>query len=158
MLTAQTEATLCEMQDGTTHTRKYLAEVAGKAEGLMTCRACGGPKESLGHILSSCTSHYFSLYKSRHDRVLYVLVRQILEALELPLPPQLMNPGGWAQGGVHGTTSKMVKVDVTNPTHEDIRENRPDLVIRLRETKAIYIVEVACAWDGLLPRESSRRQ
>ena len=102
MLSAETEATLTEMQDGTTHTRKYLHEVAGKSTLSKQCRACGEGTESLGHILSRCTSHYFSLYKHRHDRILYVLVRQVLTALKLSLPNHMTGPGGIPRTGVYG--------------------------------------------------------
>ena len=50
-LSAQTEATLAEMQDGTTRTRKYLQEVTGQSTVPINCRACEERPESLGHIL-----------------------------------------------------------------------------------------------------------
>ena len=133
------------MQDGVSHTRKYLHEVAGQRELSFSCRACDEGLESLGHILSKCQAHQFTLHKSRHDRVLYVLVRQVMEALSLPLPEQLQGPGGLIQPGVYRTTQQVIKVDLRHPTDETLSANRPDLVIRLQKS---YIVEVARSWDG----------
>ena len=155
---AETEATLVEMQDGTTRTRKCLHEVTGQTTLSKTCRACGSVSESLGHILSSCSAHYFSLYKHRHDRVLYVLVRQVIVALGYHLPKHLTAPGGTPRTGVYGDKLTIVKVDLRSPTDEVVTHSRPDLVIRLMRERVIYIVEVACAWDGSIRKREKEKE
>ncbi len=73
----------------------------------LTCRMCGEEEESLGHILSSCQEFLWSLYKQRHDRVLYQLVRGVAENLQLTLPDWLKVPSGVVRGG----TSSEADVD-----------------------------------------------
>ena len=148
LLDSTTEADIIAAHDGVTATRKYRVEVA-KQEGTVECRACEQAPESLGHILSACPVQLFHLYKQRHDRVPYLLVRVVHEALRLGLPRDLLAPGGVAKTGVYGTDEVVVNVDTTNPTDERVPACRPDLVVRMMEPpRKIYIFDVACPWEG----------
>ncbi len=62
-------------------------EVQGK-EGAAECRLCGLERETIGHILSSCPEHVWGLIKTRHDKMLYQLTKEIESFLESDnLPP-----------------------------------------------------------------------
>ncbi len=51
------------------------------------CRVRKGRKrETIGHILSSCPEHVWGLIKSRHDKMLYQLTREIVRTLGIPAP------------------------------------------------------------------------
>ena len=60
-------------QDGTLKTRKYRDEVL-KEQISPLCRLCKAELESIGHILSACDRHEFTLYESRHDKALRPVV------------------------------------------------------------------------------------
>ena len=49
-----------------------------------SCQCRGEARETVGHILSSCSSKNWSLYKERHSRILAVLTRHVCAQLGLP--------------------------------------------------------------------------
>lgn len=70
---AEMEALIVAAQDGVVMTRAYLAQVL-KMPVSVLCRRCHKMPETIGHILSRCEQHFWSLYKERHDRVLAVVL------------------------------------------------------------------------------------
>jgi len=68
---AETEALVVAAQDGVIMTRAYQSRVLKKSVSPM-CRKCHKMPETTGHILSHCESHFWTLYKERHDQVLGV--------------------------------------------------------------------------------------
>ena len=56
-------------QGGVIKTNAFMARVQ-RASISPKCRLCGSD-ETLGHVLSNCKSYQWTLYKERHDRVLY---------------------------------------------------------------------------------------
>ena len=145
----ETEATLVAEQDGVTSTAAYRSRVQNSGED-QTCRVCREHPEMLGHILSRCPGHAWALHKERHDQVLFVLVRAITEKHGLAR--------GLVKPGVVGDSRVKMLVDQRVPTGRHVTENRPDLIVRLREGKRIIVLEVACAWDPLVvKRELEKR-
>ncbi len=76
------------------------------------CRVRKGPlnaleRETIGHILSSCPEHVWGLIKTRHDKMLYQLTKEIVRTL--PLSQRY--------------------IDQTIPTNRQIRERRPDIMV-----------------------------
>ena len=69
-LRAETEGLVIAAQDGVILTNRYKHTVLGTSASS-TCRVCREELETIGHILSSCKPHMWSLYKERHDRVIY---------------------------------------------------------------------------------------
>ena len=70
----RTEALIVAAQDGVVHTRTYRVRVLKEWDcASESCRLSA--QETLGHILSSCPQHAQSLYKERHNRILYQVVR-----------------------------------------------------------------------------------
>ena len=67
---AETEALVIAAQDGVIMTNRYKHTVL-KQSTSSTCRVCREEEETIGHILSACGTHCWSLYKERHDRVVY---------------------------------------------------------------------------------------
>ena len=147
LLDGKTEADIVAAQDGVTHLRKYLVEVTGQS-GPVTCRACGNAPETVGHVLAACGAQLFHLIKWRHDRMLYLLVRALLQGLGLSLPREYHAIGGEAKPGVYGSESQVVKVDMRSPTIERVQACRPDVTIRLEDRQETYLLDVACPWDG----------
>ena len=92
----------------------------------------------------------WGLTKDRHDRVLYVLARTVLQAAGGPLPPAYRALGGVAKPGVFDFGTTIMKVDQVNPTDREVTESRPDLLVRQTVEKRIVILEVACSWESLI--------
>ena len=74
-LQARTEVLLVAAQDGVVHTRAYQHRVL-KMPGVSE-----GAAETIGHIISACPAYGFTLFKDRHDRVLYQVVKAVAKAL-----------------------------------------------------------------------------
>ena len=63
-------------------TRAYQSRVLKKSVSPM-CRKCHKMPETTGHILSHCESHFWTLYKERHDQVMGVLYYHLCRKLGL---------------------------------------------------------------------------
>ena len=80
-------------QDGVILTNRYKHTVLGM-DVSPTCRVCREEPETIGHVMSSCKPHTWSLYKERHDRVIYQLLKAFAKKLEVVVPDYQM-VGGW---------------------------------------------------------------
>ena len=123
------------------------------------CRVCKGSSETIGHILSSCAPLQWTLYKERHNKVLYQIVRMLTAKFDIVLPNDLQwGLAGWKGVGVlEGKDMKLV-IDVSIPMDRQLSATRPDLIVYSWRTKCIFILEVACAWEPLIiVREKEKR-
>ena len=146
----RTEGLIVAAQDGVIHTCAYLARVLKKPVSPL-CRGCRASAETLGHLLSKCEPLQWTLYKERHDRVLYQVVLALMRKYSIK-PPEWMkwSFSGWAGVGVLlGDQVKLV-VDVSTPTERQLRERRPDLIVYDYASRRALIFEVACAWEPLI--------
>ena len=126
---------------------------------LPACRVCKGAPETINHILSSCVPLQWTLYKERHDRVLYQIVRMLAAKFDIVLPSDLQwGLAGWKGVGVlEGKNLKFV-IDISVPTDQQLSATRPYLIVYSWRTKCIFILEVACAWEPLvIVREKEKR-
>lgn len=159
-LKSRTEGLICAMQDGVVWTRAYRKRIV-KASGTFSdrCRMCHKAPETLGHLLSSCDKLTWTLYKDRHDRVLYQVLRAFASASHLTIPNNLhWTTTGWSGIGVLESDDIKITIDVNNPTIQVMEERRPDLILYLKKEKRILITEIAVCWDPILPvRETQKR-
>ena len=116
-------------QDGVIKTNAHVARVQCVSTSPQ-CRLCGS-QETLGHILSCCKIYQWTLYKERHDRVLYQLVKAVTKSLGLMLPNRPRGAGGVVKSGVMGTAAKRILIDQATPTDKVLEHRRPDLTVRL---------------------------
>ena len=65
-LRSQTEGFIVAAQDGVIWTRGYRKRVLEQPVSEI-CQKCHSGPETVGHILSSCKPHQYTLYKDRHD-------------------------------------------------------------------------------------------
>ncbi len=107
---ARVEAMVFEAQDNATRTRAREERIYKTREGQL-CSACHKWDETVGHILARCEFHKFGGIKARHDRALYVLVREILLGLGIPLPATYSSPWGEAEARTFETEQVTVVVD-----------------------------------------------
>ena len=137
-------------QDGVVRTRTYWVRVLKERDcASESCWLSGSAEETLGHILSSCPQHAQSLYKERHDRILYQVVLTLASACRVPVldsmrKQRIPGTGVLEKGGV-----KLV-VDRNIPTDRQLKQRRPGLVVFFACRKSILIFEVACCWDTLV--------
>jgi hypothetical protein len=110
-LRSETEALVVAAQDGVLHTMHYR-KIILKEEVSEVCRACGRwPRETIGHLLSSCATYEFHLIKDRHDRVLFQLVKAMAKALNVRMRPCYRANGGVAKNGVYESRLAELVVD-----------------------------------------------
>ena len=149
-LRAETEALIIAAQDGVIHTRSYQVRVL-KLDVPQVCRVCHGSPETVGHVLSSCEPLSWTLYKQRHDRVLYQLMLMLCKKHSITVPESLKwGPSGWDGVAVLEGSEVRLVVDLSIPTDRQLTERRPDLVAYYRELGRIVIYEIACAWEPLI--------
>ncbi len=156
-LKPETESVIVAAQDGVTPTKHHRASLPGGPQDPV-CRLCGNHNETLGHLLSKCKAHEHKEYTGRHNSVLYLLTRAMAEKLKLKVPESLKVPGGGIRCGVIESRDATMLVDLCIPTDRQVKERKPDLVVRMVREKRIVIFEVAVAWDrGVEEREVEKR-
>ena len=147
---AETEGLVFAVQDSVIMMNRYKHTVL-KTSATSTCRVCREGDETIGHILSSCMPHAWSLYKERHDRVVYQLMIALAKKLDVRVPDSMK----WGVDGWHGVADlngrkAKIAVDLTVPTDRQLSDRRPDILLYLKESQEIMILEVAVTWELLL--------
>ncbi len=142
-------------QDGVTHTRWYHNKFVER--GPTECRVCGTDVETIEHILGFCDGYLWGLYKERHDRILFLLVKAVMKSLGLTVPKAMSASGGVAAAGVWGPKGKQILVDQLIPTKRLIKERKPDLIVKLAKEKRVAIMEVACATEIIVEKREQQK-
>ena len=147
-LQAETEGLVIAAQDGVILTNRYKHTVLGMGVSP-TCKVCRKEAENIGHIMSNCKPHMWSLYKERHDRVIYQLMKAF--AGEVVVPGSIK----WGVDGWHGVAAlkgvrAKIAVDLAVLTDRQLSDRRPDLILYLKDERRIVILEGAVAWKSLL--------
>ncbi len=145
-LKPETVSVIVAAQDGVTPTKHHRASLSRGPQDPV-CRLCGNHNETLGHLLSKCKAHEHKEYTSRHNSVLYLLTRAVAEKLKVKVPECLKVPGGGIRCGVIESGNVTMLVDLCIPTDRQVKERKPDLVVRMVREKKIAIFEVAVSWD-----------
>ena len=115
-LRAETEGLVMAAQDGVILTNRYKHTVLGM-DASPTCRVCRKEAKTIGHIMSTCKPHMWSLYKERHDRVIYQLLKAFTKKLEVAIPDSIKwGVDGWyGVAALNGARAK-IAVDLVVPT------------------------------------------
>ena len=156
-LRAETEGLVIAAQDGVILTNRYKHTVLGMGVSP-TCRVCGEEDETIGYIVSSCKPHMWSLYKERHDRVIYQLLKALAKKLEVAVPDSIK----WGVEGRHGVAAlegagAKIAVDLAVPTDRQLSDRRPDLILYLKGERKIVILEGAVTWEPLLAERERQK-
>ena len=154
---AETKGLVFATQDVVIMTNWYKHTVL-KTSVSSTCRVCRESDETVGHILLSCAPHTWSFYKERHNRVVYQLMIALAKKLEVRVPDSMK----WGVDGWHGLAAPderkaKIAADLTVPTDRQLSDRRPDILLYLKESREIVILEVAVALE-LLPAELERQK
>ena len=134
---AQTETLIMAAKDGVILTRVYRNRVMGKAVSPV-CRVCKGSAQTIGHLLSSCVPLQWTLYKERHDRVLYQVVCMLAVKYGIVLPDDLKwGPAEWIGVGVLYRRDLKLVIDVSVPTDRQLSATRPDLIVYIHGVPSV---------------------
>ena len=110
------------------------------------CRVCKNPnnEETIYHLLASCDSLAKREYFTRHNAVCQYL--HFVISLEYGLPT---GKNWYYHEPKEVITTKNVELfyDQVFITDQEIGANRPDLVIKDKDTKRTYIIDVSCPCD-----------
>ena len=85
---AETEGLVIAAQDGVILTNCHKHTVL-KTSATSTCRVCREGEETIGHILSSCRPHMWTLYKERHNRIVYHLMMALAKRPDVTVPESM---------------------------------------------------------------------
>ena len=122
------------------------------------CRECGKEAETIGHILAACGQYKWSLYKTRHNGLLNVLVGAVAEVLGVREPKNRWVGRRSIRSVVYGEKDTTILVYQCIPTKEEIGARRPGLVVRMPGKRTIIIMEVACAWEPIVKRREAQKR
>ena len=83
--------------------------------------------------MSSCRPHMWTLYKERHDRVVYRLMMALAKRLDVTVPDSMK----WGVDGWHGVAALSgakvkIVVDLSMLTDRQLPDRRPDIVLYLK--------------------------
>lgn len=82
---SETESLVVAAQDGVVLTKAYCCRVLREVVSE-SCSVCSARPETIGHILSGCKSLSWTLYKERHDRILYQVVYGLCKRYDILVP------------------------------------------------------------------------
>ena len=94
-----------------------------------------------------------------HDRVVY---QKMMLALAKKLDVMVPTSMKWGVDGWHGVAvlsggKAKIVVDLSVPTDRQLSERRPDLMLHLKESQRIVILEGAVAWEPLLAERERQK-
>lgn len=140
--TINTEALILAAQEQALATRAierdiYHTRTDGK------CRLCKQYDETIHHVIAGCSTLAATSYTERHNQVALVIHRGICKKYGLPVPEE------WYQLPESVVENERVKVlwDFSIQTDKQVIANKPDIVIRDKETKKITIIDIAVPFD-----------
>ena len=142
VLDPETEGLAIGMQDGAIRTAAYRSRVL-KENISPNCRACHSSAETVAHILSMCQRSLFGLIAERHDEVVRCVARGLIHSGRTHVPRNIKKGMAYRL-----SDSATVIIDRPIPTIDDVRENRPDIVVI--ETARILIIEIAVASETIV--------
>ena len=157
-LRAETEGLVITAQDGVILMNQYKHTVLGMGISP-TCRVCQEEDETISHIMYSCKPHMWSLYKERHDRVIYQLLKAFARKLEVVVPDSIKwGVDGWhGMAALEGARATKIAVDLAVPTDRQLSDRRPDLILYLKGEQKIVVLEGAVAWELLLAERERQK-
>ena len=143
-LKAETEGFLMAAQDQCLPTKYYKTKITSQLSDSK-CRLCGRSDEHINHILLACPSLVNTEYLHRHDRIGLYLHWSICKNYNIDVVKNWYNHEPSAV-----VSNDMVTVMWDMPVHTDrtIRANRPDIIVRDKESNICYVIDMAVPADN----------
>ena len=140
-----TEGYICAAQEGVLYTRKYCASVMNQ-EVDSKCRMCGEYEETVGHLVSACSTLAQTEYRRRHDTMGKRVYWEVCGNWGL------RRSKNWYEevpDGVRKSEDGNVEVwwdqKVITPTQ--FVANRPDMVVIDKSSKKWWMVDFSVPYD-----------
>ena len=143
-LKPETEAFLLAAQDQCLPTNYHATKIA-KTGSNSKCRMCGQTDEHVMHVLSACTVLAPTEYLHRHNRVGTYIHWRLCQHYQIPDIPQkwyLHVPDPVTTGNV-----ATILWDTQIQTDRLIRANKPDIVIKDKNTSECWLIDIAIPSD-----------
>ncbi|XP_065195650.1 uncharacterized protein LOC135827055 [Sycon ciliatum] len=140
-LRPSTESSVFAAQDQVVNTRNYQRSVIGDTSVVGVCRLCGGPGETVDHILACCPVLARTAYITRHNRLAAIVYRALCHRYRLVSPA----PPGHLPHYVEDSEGRKLMWEMPIPTDRMVGANRPDLV--WDDGKSVQLIDVSVPLD-----------
>ena len=152
-LSPQSESYICGMQELAVFTRWHECHIL-KTRTDDTCRLCRKEAERTCHILAGCDTLAKKEYLERHNNVAKYIHFEICKKYNIQTEKKwhLHHPPE-----VHMDSQVEIIWDVPLTTDRAVGANRPDIVIRDKVERKVYIIDVSCPSDvNVIKKENEK--
>ena len=144
-LTALTERTVMALQEQEIRVKVTRKEVWKEDFENVTCRICKKERESVAHIMCGCSALFQTEYFKRHDGMMRVIYCYLLQKLGFVEELLELYRDDYVEKVKENDTCKLYW-DFVFETDVLVEYIRPDIVIIMKDTKELTIIE------GSVPR------
>ena len=142
-LSPQSESYICAMQELAVFTRWHEKNIL-KTSTDDTCRVCRKEVESTFHILAGCDTLAKKEYLESYNKVANNIHYEICKRYKIQTERK------WhlhCPAEVYMDNKVEILWDMVLNTDRDVGANRPDIVIRDKVEKKVYIIDISCPSD-----------
>ena len=138
----ETEGFFIAIQDQVVNTKNYRKHII-KDPSVRDdrCRKCNEKAETIQHIMSACSTLSQSEYLHRHDQIAAIIHQEI--AINLKLLKDRTPYYKYKATPVVDSSKVSLYFDRSIITDRCIPNNRPDIVLRDKELKIAYLIDIA---------------
>ena len=152
-LSPQSESYICGMQELSIFTRWHEKNILGTSNSDI-CRVCNKDPERTSHILAGCDTLAKKEYLVRHNDVARYIHHEVSKKYNIQTESKwhLHRPNE-----VHMDRNVEILWDMTLVTDRAVGANRPDIVIRDKLQKKVFIIDISCPSDvNVLNKENEK--
>ena len=139
-------AAIVKLQEQMVETKSWKV-LRGIADGGDMCRLCGSFRETGHHLLAGCQMLAAKEYLQRHNKALMVLAVAWAKKYEIIDENIVWYKEKWEKGKVFENMNGKLVWDFEYKLRQSSSARRPDLTLEDRETKRIWICDMA--WHGI---------
>ena len=142
-ISPQSESYVCGAQELAIVTRWHEKHIMKNSD-IDTCRVCGKQTETTIHILAGCDTLAKKEYLDRHNNVAKYIHFEICKHYDIQTEKKwhLHRP---TEVYMDGRVELLWDMILT--TDRAVGSNRPDIVIRDKEKRKVYIIDISCPSD-----------
>jgi len=153
LLKVETEGFLIAAQDQALNTKYYRSHII-KSTNDDRCRVCRLYPETVQHLLSACPILAGREYVERHDNVCRELHHEILKTYHFRTEEKWYRHNPKA---VYENDMATILWNMQIQTDRKLAHNKPDIVIKDKQNKNCYIIDVAIPSDfNLIKKEAEK--
>lgn len=138
----ETEGFICSIQDQMVPTKTYRKHIIKDNTVQSTnCRMCGEANETIEHLINGCTTLAAREYTSRHNNVAKIVHREL--STQFGLLNEQCAYYKYEPQTVMENDSCLIYWDRDILTHHPVQNNRPDITLYNKNTKKVFIIDIA---------------